>query len=740
MTTGLEILEGLNPNQRQAVETIDGPLLIVAGPGSGKTRVITHRIAYLIRVKEVRPYRIAAVTFTNKAAREMGDRLQRLVGPGANALTVGTFHAFCAQLLRREGHALGLDPRYSIYDTDDQLSLIKQSMELAEIDPKQNHPRAVLGVISRAKSVLLDSQGLERQARQNQDYFEELSSRVYHYYEELLGRNNSVDFDDLLLKAVQLLGEFPEVRQRWQDRYQYLMVDEFQDTNVAQYRLSRLLTGDHENICVVGDPDQSIYSWRNADIRNILSFQRDYPRARTIALEQNYRSTATILEVAKQLISANGMRLQKDLFTDNPQGAPVTVHEAYDEAEEAGFVVSEIDRLIRQDKVSPAACAVMYRVNAQSRALEEACLQQGIKYRLVGGVRFYQRKEIKNLMAYLQLLNNPQDEVNLGRVVGVPPRGVGAKTMQQLVDWSQRNDIPLFTAMQRIAAARQTGETLPLQLAARAANAIAKFADTMSVLIQQASQLKIVDLIDQVLEDSGLRNHIQNSHDHPEERWENVMEFRETAREFDTQDPPEGLASLLERASLVADVDSYEDSEESITLITLHQAKGLEFPVVFIVGLEEGLLPHSRSIESEDQLEEERRLCYVGVTRAGERLYLLRAFRRGFRGSSGPTMASRFLQEIPQELVALPKGGRGGRTVQTAPPSWATWDPAGAPKPPRVSLQIGDSVRHTVFGEGVVLSFTPSGDDHEVTVQFADGVGLKRLLASFAPLEKLEAP
>jgi DNA helicase-2/ATP-dependent DNA helicase PcrA len=380
----------------------------------------------------------------------------------------------------------------------------------------------------------------------------------------------------------------------------------------------------------------------------------------------------------------------------------------------------------------------MYRVNAQSRALEEACLRQGIKYRLVGGIRFYQRKEVKDLMAYLHLLYNPQDEINLRRVVSVPPRGIGARTMQQLVEWSQRNNLPLFAAMQNIAAARQAGQPSPVNLGSRAINSIARFADNMTRLIELASQIPIVDLIDRTMEDSGLRNHIQNSDDHPDERWENIMEFRETAREFDTQDPPDGLASLLERASLVSQVDSYEDSDESITLITLHQAKGLEFPVVFIVGLEEGLLPHSRSMDSEEELEEERRLCYVGFTRAEERLYLLRAFRRGLWGSSGPTLASRFLREVPPELVASPRPANTERKARTALSSLETWKAAAAPAPSRTTLKVGDSVRHLVFGEGVVTGFTPTGDDHEVTVQFAEGVGLKRLLASFAPLENLE--
>ena len=736
MTPGIEVLEGLNPAQKEAVETIDGPILIIAGPGSGKTRVITHRIAYMVRVCEVSPYRIAAVTFTNKAAREMKDRLQRLVGTRSDALTVGTFHAFCAMLLRRDGTRVGLASNYTIYDADDQLALIKQAMELAELDPKQNPPQAVRSVISRAKSVLRDSQGL---AQHQQNYFEERCARVYHHYEELLSRNNAADFDDLLMRAVQLLQEHPEVREKYQDRYVYLMVDEFQDTNVAQYRLARLLAGQHRNICVVGDPDQSIYSWRSADIRNILSFQQDYPDAAVISLEENYRSTGKILEAAKHLISANGQRIHKDLFTQNIEGVPVEVHEAYDEGEEASYVITEVDRLVRQEKMKPGDCAVMYRVNAQSRALEEACLHRGMKYRLVGGVRFYQRREVKDLIAYLRLLHNPLDEVSLARVIGVPPRGIGAKTLQDLTNYSQREDVPLLTAMQRIAASRSTGEPSPVALSSRAVNAITSFIDMIEGLFQQASQLKVLELIDRVLEESGLRRFIQDGEqrgdDRAEERWENILELRETAQEFNAEEPPDGLATLLERLSLVADVDNYEESEDAMTLITLHQSKGLEFPAVFIVGLEEGLLPHSRSMDSEEQLEEERRLCYVGITRAQRRLYLLRAFRRGFMGRSGPTLGSRFLRDIPQGIMSP---GRAPQIQAARKTSWEAWAAAPAqPLPPKPTLQVGDLVRHTSFGEGVVMGCEPDGVDVQITVEFRDGVGQKRLLLSFAPLEKI---
>ena len=733
MTTGADVLEGLNPAQREAVESIDGPLLIIAGPGSGKTRVITHRIAYLVRVCGVSPYSILAMTFTNKAAREMRSRLERLVGGRNDSLTVGTFHGFCAQLLRRDGHYLGLASNYSIYDVDDQVSTIKQAMAMAELDPKSHPHNSVRGVISRAKNLLWDSQTLARNA---DGYFEEACARVYRHYEEMLARNNAVDFDDLLLKAVLLLDGFPEVQKRYQDRYTYLLVDEFQDTNVAQYRLARLLTGGQRNICVVGDPDQSIYSWRSADIRNILSFQQDYPSARTISLEQNYRSTSTILETAKNLISANGQRLQKDLFTDNVKGDLVEVHEAYDETDEAAYVVAEISRLVRADGFNLGECAVMYRVNAQSRALEEACLHQGMKYRLVGGVRFYQRREIKDLAAYLRLIHNPQDDINLARVINVPARGIGAKSMRQLGSWAEYLGVPLFEALTRIAAARAAGEPWPAGLPARAATSMADFADMINRLVRISQEAPVVRLLDLVLDESGLRKSIQNSDDRPEERWQNILEFRDTAQEFNAETPPNGLATLLERTALVADVDSYEDAADSITLITLHQAKGLEFPVVFIAGLEEGLLPHSRSVESEDQLEEERRLCYVGVTRAEKRLYLSRAFRRrGFTGNTQASPASRFLRDIPPELIAAGSAAAAPAARSTPTISWET--EVAARLPARPTLKTGDLVRHTTFGEGVVTAYEATVADVEVTVEFSNGVGVKRLLLSFAPLEKV---
>ena len=705
MTQVSDLLEGLNPAQREAVEAVEGPLLIVAGPGSGKTRVITHRIAYLVQVHGVSPYSILAMTFTNKAAREMKERLGRLAGRHADALTVGTFHSFCARLLRREGDFIGLSRNYSIFDDDDQIAAIKQCLERADYDPKRYPPRAVLSLISKAKSVLQDSQAMAREA--DGYYFEEVCARVYRHYEELLARNNAVDFDDLLLRTVQLFREYPVVLERYQDRYGYLMVDEFQDTNIAQYQLSRQLSQSHQNFCVVGDPDQSIYSWRSADVRNILNFKADYPRARVISLGQNYRSTASILNAAKGLIESNGQRLDHKLFTENASGALVQVDEAYDEDEEAGKVLEEIKRLSREEGFKLGDCAVMYRVNAQSRALEEACLQQGVKYRLVGGTRFYQRKEIRDVAAYLRLIFNQQDDMNLSRVVAVPPRGIGARSLQQLADWAGGQGIAMFDAMRLIAGASASRQPCPVPLPSRAASSIAKFAALIDRLVALSREVEVVKLIDLMLEESGLQKHIQEGDDRPEERWENVMAYRAIAQEFNAETPPDGLGSLLERTALVSQVDDLEDAEDSITLITLHQAKGLEFPVVFMVGLEEGLLPHSRSLESEDQTEEERRLCYVGMTRAEKRLYMLRAFRRGFRGSmGGPAIASRFLREIPADLVAPaaltsaaartvaePEAGRG-RSIRAAALAAA----AATPAPSGPALRVGDLVRHRAFG------------------------------------------
>ncbi|MSQ21819.1 MAG: AAA family ATPase [Dehalococcoidia bacterium] len=728
-----DILEGLNPAQRAAVETIEGPLLIVAGPGSGKTRVITHRIAYMVRVCGIAPYRIAAVTFTNKAAREMRNRLDRLLGARAEDLTSGTFHSFCASILRRDGQHLGLDRSFVIYDDDDQANIIKRAMEETNLDPKRYPVGAVRSAISGAKSNLLDPAGF---APTVHSYYEEVVLRVYERYQGLLSQSKAVDFDDLLMLAVHLLQRVPEVLERYRSRYLHLLIDEFQDTNVAQYTLAKLLASKYRNICVVGDPDQSIYRWRNADIRNILSFQKDYPDAKVVNLAENYRSTKTILEAAKGLIATNKSRLLKDLWTSKEQGHSIVVKEAYTEEEEAQMVVQEVDRLVKQERFKLGDCAVMYRVNAQSRALEEACLRYGIPYRLIGGVRFYQRREVKDVVAYLRVIQNPYDDVGLARIINVPPRAIGTKTIEEATRWARAHDLPLYPALQSLVAGEGDGAAKPL-LAPRALAAVERFLLLMGGLMEEAPKVGVGDLVDLVLERTGYRRHLQEAEDELiEERWENVRELRGQAAEAQEIAPEGGLNAFLERVALVSDVDSLPEAPDALTLITLHQAKGLEFPVVFIAGMEEGLLPHSRSMDSPEELEEERRLCYVGITRAERRLYLFRSFRRRLMGGSLPSIPSRFLSEIPHHLIAVPEPSRA---------SPATWNVGGqrtSPLPTTpvpLPLKAGDKVRHAKFGDGIVVNCVASGADHEATVAFKGDAGVKRLQLSLARLEKLES-
>ena len=737
MTSDDPLLEGLNPAQREAVESIEGPVLVVAGPGSGKTRVITHRIAYLVRKWHISPYRILAVTFTNRAAGEMKERLSRLVGSRMDRLSVGTFHAFCAGLLRREGSHIGLDPSFTIYDDDDQVQLLKEAMAQVNIDSKQYPVRAIQGAISRSKSLVLDAASY---ASNCEGFFEEQVSKVYEKYDALIRRSHALDFDDLLLRTVQLLSKNPDVLERYQRRYQHILIDEFQDTNVAQYTLAKLLAGQYRNICVVGDADQSIYGWRHADIRNILGFQKDFPEARSIVLGENYRSTGNIVEAAQKVISANNLRIHKDLWTSKEEGPPVVVHETHDEEEEAQFVISEVERLGRIEGASLGDCAVMYRVNAQSRALEEACLRYGARYKLVGGVRFYQRKEVKDLIAYLRLIGNPQDDVSLVRAINVPRRGIGTKSMDDLSRWAISRGTSLYAALESLNGDPQEDDSLRRSLSSRAAAQMTAFLALVQELAEESSRLDVVALIDRVLERISYREYVTEHYDLPDERWENIMELRRAAEEFKDEEPPQGLTLLLERLALVADADNYEESADSLTLITLHQAKGLEFPVVFMVGMEEGLLPHFRSLDDTGQLEEERRLCYVGMTRAKDRLYMLRAFRRRFAGGYGPSLPSRFLQEVPASIREPQAPAAPRRTISEGVQS-SGWEPSMAEPtgdaPALPGLSPGDKVRHPTFGEGMVVSCTPSAGDNEVTVAFV-GTGVKRLLQSLARLEKLE--
>ena len=616
------------------------------------------------------PWQILAVTFTNKAAREMRERLDRLLLSRSEAVTMGTFHAVCARILRRHGERVGLDRNFTIYDQDDQLDAIKSAMQLADVDSKRYNPRAVLSRISAAKSALQDSQRMAQAAYDTDDesdaHWVELCARVYRYYEEALARQNALDFDDLLMRTAHLLENVGEVQEQYHARYRYLLIDEFQDTNVAQYRLARLLTGPHQNLCVVGDPDQSIYSWRNADIRNILSFQTDFPDATVISLGQNYRSTRNILAAADRVIANNTERIDRPLFTDNPAGRPVTLHEAFSEEDEALWAVDEVARLARSGEYHNGDCAIMYRINAQSRAFEDQCMRQGIPYRLVGGVRFYHRKEIKDAVCYLRVIFNPEDEVSLHRVINQPPRGIGAKSVQQLTGFAAQHGMTTRAALREVAAARAESRPCPISVTARAARSIADLSVTLDRLADASRELGVADLLDRTLDMSGLAKHV-HAQDDGDERWENILELRGLAEDYG---PPgdgsaDGLSAFLERVSLVSDVDSYEQSEDALTLITLHQAKGLEFPVVMMAGMEEGLLPHSRSMDTLAEIEEERRLCYVGMTRAKDRLYLLRAFRRRYPSSGGVSLPSRFLEELPDDALASPSldrppGSRAG--------------------------------------------------------------------------------
>ncbi|MBI4336325.1 MAG: UvrD-helicase domain-containing protein [Chloroflexi bacterium] len=731
----VDILDALNPSQRQAVTAIEGPVLIVAGPGSGKTRVIVHRIAYLVDTVGVSPHRICAVTFTNRAAREMRARLQALLGSRAEQLTCGTFHALCAAILRRDGEAIGLAHNYVIYDEEDQGTVIKQAMEEAKVDPRRFPPHAVHEAISAAKAQLLDVEGFRLRVG---SYYDEVVLRVYERYQALLVAGQAVDFDDLLLKTFVLLRDHADVLEKYQGRYLHLLIDEFQDTNVAQYQIARQLAGKYRNICVVGDPDQSIYSWRHADLRNILSFQKDYADCRVVHLGENYRSTQTIVAAAQKVIATNRQRLENPLHTSKGQGAPIVAAEAYNEEEEANWVVRELDRLHRQERVPYSACAAMYRVNAQSRALEEACLRYGIPYHLVGALRFYHRKEVKDVVAYLRLVANPADEVSLLRVLNVPPRGIGQKTQDQLVRWARGQGVSALDALGRLSSDEQGAALIPSSGRA----ALLRFHAMVQELRQAAERLDVVALMDLLLERAGYRQWLLEETEDGQERWENITELRGTAEDFRRLGPQEGLAAFLEGVALVSDQDNAEADRDAMTLITLHQAKGLEFPAVFIVGLEEGLLPHSRSLDDPAQLEEERRLFYVGMTRAKERLYLLRAFRRRFRGSGmpgEPNTPSRFLRDIPSNLIAMPLGsGAPSLIASRRPRDEAAVTPATqAAPPPRPPLKTGDRVRHAKFGEGIVVSCTRSGGDHEVTVAF-QGAGVKRLLYSLAPLEKVE--
>lgn len=730
----MDILANLNPAQREAAEAISGPVLILAGPGSGKTRVITHRIAYLIKTCGVSPRSIMAVTFTNKAAREMVERLTNLISGSVQDLTLGTFHAICVRILRSSGSVANINPQFVIYDREDQISVVKRSIQEADFDPKQYAPGAILSAISSAKSRMLSPAEFVKTER---NYFDEVVSRVYENYQRMLEESNALDFDDLLMKTVLLFRDHPDILARYQSRYIHLMVDEFQDTNLVQYELIKQIGGKYRNICVVGDPDQSIYSWRFADVRNIINFEKDYPDAKLVMLEENYRSTKTILETASCIISANQQRKPVNLWTQNDEGTSAVVVETYTEQEEAQFVVSEIERLVEQGEHSLGNCAVMYRTNAQSRVLEEAFVRYGMPYKLVAGTRFYERREVKDIIAYLRLIQNPHDSVSLMRVINIPQRGIGQQTQLKLAAWAKSMGVSQFQALKLMNG--ESTDDLKSPFNSHISRVLKTFSELMEELISRSKELKLAELFDLVVERSGYKGYILNeANGDGQERWENILELRSVAqKDHGDLSPQESLAAFLEEVTLVSDVDGLDEGISAVTLITLHQAKGLEFPVVFIAGMEDGLLPHFRTFDDPVQMEEERRLCYVGVTRAKQLVYLVRAFRRSLMGRSQVSEPSRFLNDIPKHLIST--GDWKDGSENDIFPSIQDWNrPTTMSTPTAVAseYQAGDHVYHAQFGKGVVVSCQPVKNDAEIIIAFNGAV--KKLLLSFANLEKTD--
>ncbi len=720
-------LNDLNPSQQAAVTAPDGPILVLAGPGSGKTRVLTYRIAYLLTVRRVAPFHILAVTFTNKAAEEMRSRLEALFGERAAELTLGTFHALCARFLRREAPILGLNPQFLIYDEEDQLEAVRQALRDLNLDEKRYRPGALRAAISRAKNEFIRPDDYPIRT-----YFDEIVARVYSRYEERLRAVGALDFDDLLLRAVELLENHPEILTRYQERYRHILVDEFQDTNTVQYLLLRLLASRHRNLFCVGDEDQSIYGWRGADFRNVIRFREHFPDARIIVLEENYRSTRTILEAAQSVIRFNTERYnEKRLVAARGPGSPITVYEAFDEEDEAAFVVRRVQELIETRRIRPQEIAVMYRTNAQSRALEEAFVRAGLPYRLVGGVRFYQRREVKDLLAYLRLVLNPHDDLSLVRVLNIPPRGIGPATLSKLTALAQRQQTSLFTAMEQ-AAQGAAG----LSLSQKIRHALADLVERIRAWQAVREGMGVAELLRRIIDEIGYAEYLESLEEQEREiggrRWDNVQELLQVAAPYrpDTSDDP--LTAFLSKVALTSDVDALQDDVEAPILLTLHAAKGLEFEAVFITGLEEGLLPHSRSMDDPTALEEERRLFYVGMTRAKDLLVLTYAFRR-YDEIRTP---SRFLREIPKELLTgtASRSRRESRAAREAP---LRETPAVPPE--NLRFRPGTRVHHPRFGEGLVLESRWIGSDEEVVVMFED-VGLKRLLAGFASLRVLPDP
>lgn len=730
------IFDTLNDRQCEAVKHTEGPLLITAGAGSGKTKVLTCRIAHLLELG-VAPYRILAITFTNKAAKEMKERVTNLVGAQADSIWLSTFHSFCAKLLRFEVDGFhGYTRNFTIYDSSDQLVLVKDCLKKLNLDDKQFTPRSVLGTISSAKNVLMDAKAFAAKAS---DFYEQKVADVYAMYQEKLRENNAVDFDDLLFLAVRLLQENEEVREKYQSRFQYILVDEYQDTNHAQYALTKILAARWRNICVVGDADQSIYAWRGADIRNIIDFTRDYPDAASIKLEQNYRSTKTILHAANAVIDNNESRPKKTLWTENPTGNKIIHYQAQTEHDEADYIAGVIYNRHEISHEPYGDMAILFRTNAQSRVLEEKLMRYAIPYTMVGGTKFYDRKEIKDVLAYLRLLYNPEDSLSLTRIINVPKRNIGATTMEHVAAYAEAQGISLFEAL---------SSTDEIPVTKRAKASLENFAAMIFDLLNDIEGKDVLSLIETIIKQTGYGDMLDKEAEHDpqgESRKENVGEFLSVAKDYMDSNPEGNLQDFLENVALVSDVDDFESSDSKVTLMTLHAAKGLEFPVVFLTGLDEGLFPHSRTLMDPAQVEEERRLAYVGITRAERQLYVTNAVTRTMYGRISAYMPSRFLAEIPPQFMedyhrksAMPQSrttavpGKQRVSILTKPVA------SSLPKKHAVTdtFAKGDKVRHKIWGIGTVLDVIGEGTNMQMKIQFPTK-GVRQVVVKYAPLEKI---
>ncbi|WP_010678025.1 DNA helicase PcrA [Bacillus timonensis] len=734
-----KLLSGLNEQQQEAVKATDGPLLIMAGAGSGKTRVLTHRIAYLMVEKEVAPWSILAITFTNKAAREMKERVQAILGGAAEDIWISTFHSMCVRILRRDIDRIGFSRNFSILDTTDQLSVIKNILKEKNIDPKKFDPRSILGTISSAKNELQTPEDYEKTAG---GMYEQIVSDVYKLYQKRLRKNQALDFDDLIMTTIHLFQRVPEVLEFYQRKFQYIHVDEYQDTNRAQYLLVKLLASRFRNLCVVGDSDQSIYRWRGADIANILSFEKDYKNAKVILLEQNYRSTKTILQAANEVIQNNMNRKPKNLWTENDEGKKIFYYRADSESGEAQFVAGKIRELVNGGERTFKEIAILYRTNAQSRVMEEVLLKSNINYQIVGGIKFYDRKEIKDLLAYLRVISNPDDDISLTRIINVPKRGIGATSIDKIANYAIAQDLSMFQALQEV---EQIG------LSAKITNSLREFRDLINNWGQMQDYLSVTELVENVLEKTGYLEVLKAEKTlESQSRIENIEEFLSVTQNFEKANDDKSLVAFLTDLALVADIDKLDEDENdknnAVVLMTLHSAKGLEFPVVFLMGMEEGVFPHSRSLMEEAEMEEERRLAYVGITRAEEELYLSNAQMRTLYGRTSMNPVSRFIAEIPENLLE-DLGDQRRQHMRTPFSSSST--PSRQPERKvftrpvvqstggdDIGWKVGDKAEHKKWGTGTVVSVKGEGESKELDIAFPSPTGIKRLLAKFAPITK----